>query len=345
MKVKFEKYNPIWKQRFETIKAELIQAIGFINPYIQHIGSTSVEGLSAKPIIDILIGVDKESDLDKVIKPLMDKGYVYYEKYNNSMPYRRFFVKHIVDPKDLDIPLCIDNNIVLDQQKEHDYRLAHIHVLPYDSEHWIRHIAFRDYLRTHPDIRETYQQLKEQLSTKQWKDSNEYNEGKDDFIKREEKKSIDWYINAVRIISVREQPEYKDIAIRYIQQSWKEVLPIIYEDCITHCIGAENLLPQWYLLQKGSEIIGCAGLITNDFISRGELYPWLCALFIEESYRGNQYPTLLIDKAKADTARMGFQHMYLSTDLIGYYERYGFCYVGQGYHPWNQESRIYEIKV
>ena len=70
-----------------------------------------------------------------------------------------------------------------------------------------------------------------------------------------------------------------------------------------------------------------------------------CALFIEELYRGNQYPTLLIDKAKADTARMGFQHMYLSTDLIGYNERYGFCYVGQGYHPWNQESRIYEIKL
>lgn len=346
MKIKFEKYNPVWNQSFNTIKEELIQAIGFINPCIQHIGSTSVEGLSAKPIIDILIGVNDNSDLNKVIEPLMNKGYVYYEKYNNVMPYRRFFVKHKVDPKNLGLPLCIDNDTVFDQQKEHDYRLAHIHVLPYKSEHWIRHIAFRDYLRTHPEIKKAYQQLKEQLSIKDWKDGNEYNEAKDDFIKREEKKAIEWYTtNMIKVISVREQPEYKNEAIRYIQKSWKEVLPIIYEDSITHCIGAENPLPQWYLLQKGTETIGCAGLITNDFISRSELYPWLCALYIEESQRGNKYPALLIDKAKTDSLTMNFRHMYLSTDLIGYYEKYGFNYIGNGYHPWNEESRIYEIKL
>ena len=84
------------------------------------------------------------------------------------------------------------------------------------------------------------------------------------------------------IISVRENPDYKDKAIAYFQQSWKSVLPIIYEDCITHSIDARNSLPQWYLLEKNGEIIGCAGLITNDFISRGDLYPWVCALFIDE---------------------------------------------------------------
>ena len=74
----------------------------------------------------------------------------------------------------------------------------------------------------------------------------------------------------MNIISIRENPDYKDIAIKYFQQSWKSVLPIIYEDCITHSIEARNSLPQWYLLEKDSEIIGCAGLITNDFISRGD---------------------------------------------------------------------------
>ncbi len=149
----------------------------------------------------------------------------------------------------------------------------------------------------------------------------------------------------MKIISIRENPEYKDIAIEYFQGKWTSVWPIIYEDCISHSITARNALPQWYLLVKADEIIGCAGLITNDFISRGDLYPWICALFIEEVHRGNAYGSLLMDKAKTDTKKAGFEYLYLSTEHIGYYEKYGFQYIGQGYHPWREASRIYEIKV
>lgn len=152
-------------------------------------------------------------------------------------------------------------------------------------------------------------------------------------------------MNTIKIISVRENPEYKETAIRYFQQSWPVVLPIIYEDSISHCINAVNPLPQWYLLEKEGVIIGCAGLITNDFISRSELYPWLCALYIDENHRGNGYPGLLMKKAKEDAIKMGFKSMYLCTDHVGYYEKYGFNYIGQGYHPWNEESRVYEIKL
>ena len=149
----------------------------------------------------------------------------------------------------------------------------------------------------------------------------------------------------MNIISVRENPEYKDKAIAYFQRSWSSVMPVIYEDCITHSILTDNPLPQWYLLEKEGEIIGCAGLITNDFISRMDLYPWVCAIYIEEKYRGNEYGSLLIAKAKEDTKKAGFDNMYLCTDHIGFYEKYGFNYIGQGYHPWGEESRIYQIKV
>ncbi len=149
----------------------------------------------------------------------------------------------------------------------------------------------------------------------------------------------------MNIISVRENPDYKDIAIRYFQQSWKSVLPIIYEDTISHSLNARNVLPQWYLLQQEDTIIGCAGLITNDFISRGDLYPWICALFINVKYRGNNYGSLLIEKAKMDAKHAGFEYIYLCTSHIGYYEKYNFHYVGQGYHPWGEESRIYEQKI
>lgn len=123
------------------------------------------------------------------------------------------------------------------------------------------------------------------------------------------------------------------------------MLPVIYEDCISNCIHAENPLPQWYLLETTGETIGCAGLITNDFISRGDLYPWLCALFIDEKHRGKEYGKLLIEKAKQDTKEFGFDYLNLCTEHIGYYEKYNFKYIGQGYHPWGETSRIYQISL
>lgn len=147
----------------------------------------------------------------------------------------------------------------------------------------------------------------------------------------------------MKIISVRENPEYAERIITYLQQCWSEVSPVLYSDSVNHTIDAINPLPQWYVLEKDNEIIGCAGLITNDFISRMDLYPWLCALFIEERHRGNAYGLLLINKAKQDAKNVGFKNLYLSTEHIGYYEKYGFIYIGDGYHPWKAQSRIYEI--
>ncbi len=118
--------------------------------------------------------------------------------------------------------------------------------------------------------------------------------------------------------------------------------PIIYEDCINHCINAENPLPQWYLLENEDEIIGCAGLITNDFISRMDLYPWICAIFVDEKHRGNNYTSLLIEKAKDDAQRFGYKSINLCTEMIGFYEKHEFKFIGVGYHPWGESSRIYQ---
>lgn len=151
----------------------------------------------------------------------------------------------------------------------------------------------------------------------------------------------------MKIISVREEPGYKNIAIDYIQKKWaNDNSLMVYDDCISNSIAAENPLPHWYLLEReDGEIIGCAGLITNDFISRMDLYPWVCAIYIEEEYRGNAYGSLLLERAKEDTKAGGFTSLYLCTDHIGYYEKYGFTYIGKGYHPWGESSRIYSIEV
>ncbi len=150
----------------------------------------------------------------------------------------------------------------------------------------------------------------------------------------------------MKIISVREEPNYSEKAIAYFQSNWAtESTMIVYEDCIKNAILTKSPLPQWYLLEDNGEIIGGAGLITNDFISRMDLYPWICALFIEPSYRGSGLGFKLIEKAKEDAKKADFRDVYLCTDHIGYYEKAGFVYIGDGYHPWGERSRIYKHPV
>lgn len=150
----------------------------------------------------------------------------------------------------------------------------------------------------------------------------------------------------MKIISVREHPEFVQDATTYIKGIWaNENNQMVYEDCIKYSILSDNSLPQWYIMMKDKEIIGCAGLITNDFISRMDLYPWISTLFIEQDHRKNNYGFKLIDKACKDAKIAGFKAVYLCTDHIGYYEKYGFEYIGDGYHPWGEVSRIYKYLI
>jgi GNAT superfamily N-acetyltransferase len=150
----------------------------------------------------------------------------------------------------------------------------------------------------------------------------------------------------LHIISVRENPHFTETAIAYFQKHWaSEDSAMVYDDCIRNCVTAKAPLPQWYLLYDEETIVGCVGLITNDFISRMDLYPWLCALFIEPEYRGRALGNLLIEKCKEDTRAAGFEKLYLCTDHVGYYEHYGFQKIGTGYHPWGETSGIFEAEL
>lgn len=93
---------------------------------------------------------------------------------------------------------------------------------------------------------------------------------------------------------------------------------------------------------EDSRIIGGFGLITNDFVSRQDLSPYLCALYIEEDMRGNELGLVLLEHGKEETRKLGFEKLYLCTDHKGYYERYNWKRIGEGYHPWNHTSQIYE---
>ena len=143
----------------------------------------------------------------------------------------------------------------------------------------------------------------------------------------------------MKIISVREQPEYLERAVGYFAEKFG-VERRIYDDCISYSITTDSSLPRWYLLLKKDRIIGCCGIIIND------LYPWLAALYVEADERGQRLGSVLIEHALEQTGKLGFKKLYLATDHTGYYEEYGWTYLAQGYHPWeNGESRIYEQQV
>lgn len=192
MKIQLEKYNPDWTNAYNEMENNLKRHLNFLNPVIEHIGSTSIIGLTAKPIIDILVGIPNQDQLDKVIEPLTSNDYIFYEKYNSAMPYRRFFIKLKKKPDNFFIP-----NVYYEKDevpKElNEYKLAHIHIFEHNSFHWTRHIAFREYLKKNADIKKEYQKLKIYLSTLDWRDGNEYNSAKNDFIKQAEEKAVKWY--------------------------------------------------------------------------------------------------------------------------------------------------------
>jgi len=147
----------------------------------------------------------------------------------------------------------------------------------------------------------------------------------------------------MEVVNLREQKQYKERAIAYFQKIWAtDDSKMVYEDCISRSLVTESPLPIWYLLLDEDKIMGCVGLITNDFISAGDLWPWLAALYIEAEYRGKNYAGLLIEAVKKDTKKAGFPKLYLATDHNGYYEKFGFSYIGEGYHPWGESSRMYE---
>lgn len=152
-------YNPNWKSIYEEEKSLITNAMGDVLVAIEHIGSTAVPGLSAKPIIDIMVGVEDIDGVEECIEPLAGIGYKYIPDYEDEIPERRYFNKG--------------------SQNNH----KHLHIVEIMSEFWEEHILFRDYLRTNPEVATRYSELKSFLAEK-FKDERElYNSGKTGFIK------------------------------------------------------------------------------------------------------------------------------------------------------------------
>lgn len=210
MRIEVVKYDVEWPKTFEKIKKEINIILSSQNLIIEHIGSTSIPNLKAKPIIDIAVGIDNIKRLNETIEPLISNNFIYIEKYNDVMPDRRFFIglKNKYEVKNFKSTYTKDD--IIPFEKMHQIKLCHIHIWEYKSKDWLRHIVFRDYLRNNKQIREKYEQLKTQLSLQNWVNSNEYNNSKNEFIKIEEKNAIEWFCKKTTNISQTQLPPQRD---------------------------------------------------------------------------------------------------------------------------------------
>lgn len=167
MHIKVVNHHPHWGRDYQ-IEEQSIRTIlqdEWVNSF--HIGSTSVPGLQAKPIIDMLLVVNDINKLDSFSSQFQGIGYEVLGEF--GIIGRRYF------------------------RKGEDHRTHQIHAFQYNNIYEIeRHIAFRDYLRQHPEVCIEYGTLKSKLAEQYPHDINGYGDGKSDFVKRVEKAAIKW---------------------------------------------------------------------------------------------------------------------------------------------------------
>jgi GrpB-like predicted nucleotidyltransferase (UPF0157 family) len=158
--VKLSEYNPRWAELFEEEKKVLLETFGNRILALEHIGSTAIPGIPAKPIIDILAAIESLDDVDDFVQILPTLGYEY-------IPERRFADRQFF-PKGPE-----------------SARTHHLSLVEKDSETgWLNHLRFRDYLRSHDAEREEYAALKRRLASEFADNRGEYTERKSEFVLR-----------------------------------------------------------------------------------------------------------------------------------------------------------------
>lgn len=150
-------HNPLWPQSFQPEAAALKTIFGDYALTIQHIGSTAIPGLSAKPVVDILITTPDLDEIDTLDDRMLEHGYVAGGEF--GLPHHRFF--------------CKGNDTAC---------LHHVHVYEPHHPSVNQYLLFRDYVSTHVDTAKAYEALKIDLAKRYPHDRTKYTQGKNEFI-------------------------------------------------------------------------------------------------------------------------------------------------------------------
>jgi GrpB-like predicted nucleotidyltransferase (UPF0157 family) len=155
--VRIADYDSRWASMFEEARSEIVGRCGALVVGVEHVGSTSVPGLGAKPIIDIMAAVERLDDARALVEPLAAIGFEFVPK--NDFPDRRFFRRGL-----------------------RGAGTHHLHVVERGSWEWRRHLLFRDHLRAHPERAAEYERLKRALAAEHGPDRGAYTDAKTPFI-------------------------------------------------------------------------------------------------------------------------------------------------------------------
>ena len=161
-----------WAAAFRAEADRLRAMLGDEVVAVHHIGSTAIPGISAKPIIDILLAVREVERLDDLGPEMAGLGYEARGEF--GLPGRRFFVKD------------------KDSRRTHHVHAYATHTYATGNPELERHLAFRDYMISHPEDARAYSRLKEDLARRFPTDIEGYMEGKDAFIKEKERRALAW---------------------------------------------------------------------------------------------------------------------------------------------------------
>ncbi|MGD1855694.1 MAG: GrpB family protein [Leptolyngbyaceae cyanobacterium] len=157
--IELSSYDPEWPTRFEAEKRYLANVIGRWRwGSVEHVGSTAVPGLLAKPVIDIMFDVKSLEDSKPAIDILVRNGYQYF-------PYKSDVMHWFCKPSDA-------------------FRTHHLHLIPYESQLWQERIQFRDLLRSNQKIASDYAALKQSLATRYQYEREAYTQAKWPFIQQ-----------------------------------------------------------------------------------------------------------------------------------------------------------------
>jgi GrpB-like predicted nucleotidyltransferase (UPF0157 family) len=152
-------YSPLWPAIFDVEARNLERLLdGAVR--IEHIGSTAVPGLGAKPVIDVMLGAPDLAFIDARIPRLTAHGYRYVPEFERAMPQRRYFTRSDGQPGNF-----------------------HVHAVALESPFWRSHLAFRDMLRAKPALAADYWKLKQRLAARFPDDRAAYTDGKGAFIR------------------------------------------------------------------------------------------------------------------------------------------------------------------
>jgi GNAT superfamily N-acetyltransferase len=147
--------------------------------------------------------------------------------------------------------------------------------------------------------------------------------------------------NEINIVSLLDAPEYRQTLIEYVENNWTPVLkPFTW--VVDEVFWNSKELPRCYMMRKGDNIIGFYQLVELELITRKDLTPWITCVFIDEKERGRRLSSNLLEHGRTMAGKLGYSKVYLTTDHIQFYEKFGFREIGLDKFITGRPTKIYE---